>query len=125
MEKHFLLGLVLLTFKLSVKCVVINPAVAYHLEYDLADNVDWVRIPTMVGEWIWTHRRSVNAMMKQHRSDEPPVKIEFLLYTRRDTADEGHPLLLARFQLPVRSSNKDHRAWLAKQQKLPASGKYS
>ncbi|XP_041787627.1 phospholipase A1-like [Anopheles merus] len=92
MEKHFLLGLVLLAFKLSVKCVVINPAVAYHLEYDLADNVDWVRIPTMVGEWIWTHRRSVNAMMKQHRSDEPPVKVEFLLHTRRDTVDEGHSM---------------------------------
>uniref|UniRef100_A0A453YNN9 Lipase domain-containing protein n=1 Tax=Anopheles funestus TaxID=62324 RepID=A0A453YNN9_ANOFN len=72
-----------------------NPTLVPHtLEHELDDTVDWVRIPTLVDEWIWTHRRSVGVMMKQQRSSLPSVNIEFLLYTRRDISDEGHRLKL-------------------------------
>ncbi|XP_053660985.1 phospholipase A1 VesT1.02-like [Anopheles marshallii] len=88
-------GLVLLLAGISVQCVVRNSSlVPYPLEHKLDDTVDWVRIPTPADEWIWTHRHSVGAMMQQHRSSLPAMNIGFLLYTRRDTSDEGHRLEL-------------------------------
>ncbi|XP_052890823.1 phospholipase A1 VesT1.02-like [Anopheles moucheti] len=100
-------GLVLLLLGASVQCVVGNHSlVSYSLEHKLDDTVDWVRIPTPVDKWIWTHRHSVGAMMKQHRSSLPSMRIEFLLYTRRDTSDEGH-LLELQNEESLLSSNFD------------------
>uniref|UniRef100_A0A182JVV5 Lipase domain-containing protein n=1 Tax=Anopheles christyi TaxID=43041 RepID=A0A182JVV5_9DIPT len=84
--------------------------IQHHLDWlDPDDTVEWVRIPTVVDEWIWTHRRSASAMMKQHRSSLSLTDIEFLLFTRRDAFDEGHRLEVANVASLVGSNFRSDR----------------
>uniref|UniRef100_A0A1Y9IV86 Lipase domain-containing protein n=1 Tax=Anopheles minimus TaxID=112268 RepID=A0A1Y9IV86_9DIPT len=92
MVKYLLSGVIPILLVVSVQCVIGSSSpVPLFLENELEE---WVRIPTLVGEWIWTHRRSIGVMMKQHQKSLPSSDIEFVLYTRRDTSDEGHRLEL-------------------------------
>uniref|UniRef100_A0A182P7C7 Lipase domain-containing protein n=1 Tax=Anopheles epiroticus TaxID=199890 RepID=A0A182P7C7_9DIPT len=97
-------------FEFCVRCTVGSSIPVWStLDQDLDDSVEWVRIPTMVDEWIWTHRRSVSAMMKQHRSSLSSANVQFLLFTRSDTTDEGHRLEVGNAESLTASSFRSDR----------------
>ncbi|XP_053671424.1 phospholipase A1-like [Anopheles nili] len=73
---------------------VSEPTLVGLLEHDLEDMIEWVRIPTAAGEWIWTHRKAIGSVLMQRLSHLQPSDIEFLLYTRQDIDNTGHRLEL-------------------------------
>ncbi|XP_050079393.1 endothelial lipase-like [Anopheles maculipalpis] len=81
---------VIFLFGISGQCTLVKQAEQL-LKHELDE---WVLIPTIVDEWIWAHRPTAGFIMQKHRSSLSPSNIEFLLYTRRDTDDDGHRLQL-------------------------------
>uniref|UniRef100_A0A182M078 Lipase domain-containing protein n=1 Tax=Anopheles culicifacies TaxID=139723 RepID=A0A182M078_9DIPT len=86
----------------SVECGIENVSpVSRALENELEE---WVRIPTLVDEWIWTHRHLAVGLMKLHAKSLPTTEIEFRLHTRRDISEEGHRLEPEKVESLLRSN---------------------
>uniref|UniRef100_A0AAG5CU15 Lipase domain-containing protein n=1 Tax=Anopheles atroparvus TaxID=41427 RepID=A0AAG5CU15_ANOAO len=89
----------------AVESATVGTALEELLEHELEDSAEWIRIPTEVGEWIWTHRRSIEVLLKRRGPRVKPDDVEFLLYTGQDDADTGQRLGLLEGEYDFATSN--------------------
>ncbi|XP_058119574.1 phospholipase A1 VesT1.02-like [Anopheles ziemanni] len=82
----------MLLIGVAVESGTVGSAFEQLLEQEPEDSAEWIRIPTEVGEWIWTHRRSIEALLKRRELRVKQSEVEFVLYTRDDDDDAGQRL---------------------------------
>uniref|UniRef100_A0A182QWX0 Lipase domain-containing protein n=1 Tax=Anopheles farauti TaxID=69004 RepID=A0A182QWX0_9DIPT len=84
-----------------------EPAVLKRLERELTKVMEWIRIPTVAGNWTLEHRGSVESKLQLRESSLKPKDVELLLYTRWDS--HSHRLDVEKEETFVGSSFRSDR----------------